>query len=115
MAATVARSCLGNQRDVMPALLGYAPASPTPSATRRPTSDLKPVASPVTAVASDHHSTAKPSTFFCPKRSARMPAGSCSSAYDQKNADITTPISTALRWNSFWMCGAAADSTVRSM
>src|SRR6185436_17140495 len=53
-----ARSCCGNHRNAALVALGYAGASPAPSANRNANSDQNPRASGVNAVTTLHHSAA---------------------------------------------------------
>src|SRR3954468_1280779 len=65
-----ARSCRGNQRDAALVALGYAGASPAPSANRNANSDQNPRTSGVSAVITLHHSAAKVNALRDPTRSA---------------------------------------------
>src|ERR687886_43466 len=58
MLVAKARSCLGNHSETTLALDGYAPASPTPSRSRKANSEVNPRARAVAAVKTDHQITA---------------------------------------------------------
>ncbi|MDX2972994.1 hypothetical protein PWY36_27725 [Kribbella solani] len=111
-----ARSCAGNQRDAALVALGYAGASPAPSANRNANSDQNPRASGVSAVTMLHHNAANVNALRDPTLSANQPAASIAPSYAQKNAPRIRPFSALLssRCRSSWMNGSATLRFARS-
>src|SRR5271166_4657085 len=109
------RSLFGNHFEATLAIEGYAPASPTPSSSRQPNSEVKPRAKEVSAVNTDHHTTATASEMRAHTRSANQPNGSCMTAYVQKNPLRMNPIVAASKPSSRCMIGAATARLARSM
>lgn len=77
-----ARSRGGNQRVIVAAAFGKAPASPAPKQNRVTKSGQKPVARPVSAVNADHQVTIRASTRRGPIRSPSAPLGTSKTAYE---------------------------------
>src|SRR5690349_9023740 len=111
-----ARSCCGNHRDAALVALGYAGASPAPSANRNANNDQNPRASGVSAVTTLHHNAANVNAFREPTLSANQPAASIAPSYAQKNAPRISPFSALLRSSrrSSWMNGSATLRFARS-
>src|SRR5271157_6131518 len=86
------RSLSGNHFEATLAIDGYAPASPTPSSRRQPKRVANPRAAEVSAVNTDHKTTATASEMRAPTRSANQPNGNCMTAYVQKNPLRMNPI-----------------------
>ena len=111
-----ALSCFGNQRDDALVALGYAGASPAPSANRNRNSDQNPRASGVSAVITDHQIAANVNALREPTLSANQPAASIIPSYAQKKAPRIRPFSALLRsrCRSSSMNGSATLRLARS-
>src|SRR5258708_13019828 len=91
MPCALARSTVGNQREMLEELLGYAPASPAPNRNRIGSSIWKFAANPVKVVKADHQSTIRVKTFLGPMRSPIDPLGISNAAYEIAKTPTTQP------------------------
>src|SRR5205823_5250058 len=71
----LARSAVGNQREMLAELFGYAPASPAPNRNRIGSSMRTFAAKPVRVVKTDHQITMRVRTLRGPIRSPTDPVG----------------------------------------
>jgi hypothetical protein len=88
--------------------------SPMPSTARMNSSAPRLPANPVKPHATDQSANAPAYSQRRLKRSAAQPIGSCISAYDQKNADSSTPFAVGLSPRSVAMTGSATLTIARS-
>mmetsp|Transcript_2369 Transcript_2369/g.6385 ORF Transcript_2369/g.6385 Transcript_2369/m.6385 type:complete len:335 (-) Transcript_2369:531-1535(-) len=98
-------------------IAGMATPSPIPIMTRTNarTEIPMPAANGVSAVASDHHTTPRPSTYFPPYLSARTPPSTCVHRYPQKKDDCMIPCVTPSHPYVADMGMMATDMLTRSM
>ena len=75
---------------------GINGASPIPRPMRSKIKWLKEFTTPVSACISDQKISPAPNTIRGPKRSSKIPEGSCAKPYDSEKAESSTPNSVAL-------------------
>src|SRR5438874_202295 len=114
MPCALARSTVGNQREMLEELLGYAPASPAPNKNRIGSSIWKLAANPVKVVKADHHSTIRVRTFRGPIRSPIEPLGISNAAYEIAKTPTTQPHHSGPIFRSSCMRGPATAMQTRS-
>src|SRR6185436_17914394 len=96
-------------------LAGVTTDSPMPSNTRMKINPLIVLTIAVAAETTLHSRNAIAYGHFTPYRSMTHPAGACSAAYDQKNADSTIPETSGDIGSVFRISGSAEDKLIRSM